>query len=121
LVEFIDEARFERLGVFPYSQEDRTAAAGFEGQVPARVKKQRYQRAMARQQQVSREVQQGFVGQTVRVLVEQRTARGFKGRTHADAPQIDGIVSLTGTAKVGEFATVRITGASAYDLTGRII
>jgi ribosomal protein S12 methylthiotransferase len=118
LLGFIEEAKFERLGVFQYSQEDHTPAGAMSGQLANRVKKQRYRRAMALQQKVSREVQQGFVGQTLRVLVEEQANGGFVARSHADAPEIDGSVHVTGLARVGEFARVRITGASEYDLIG---
>ena len=115
LLEFIEQARFERLGVFTYSQEDHTPAGDRKDQLPATVKKRRYRRAMALQQKVSREVQAAFVGKTLRVLVE----REGRGRSHADAPEIDGTVKIQGPATIGEFATVRITGATEYDLVGR--
>jgi ribosomal protein S12 methylthiotransferase len=76
---------------------------------------------MALQQQVSREIQRRYVGKTLRVLVEKPTADGVLARTHADAPEIDGSVLVQGDARVGEFAMVRITGASEYDLTGEIV
>ena len=114
LLEFIEETKFERLGVFTYSQEDHTPAGNMTGQLPSKVKKQRYRRVMALQQSVSREVQRAFVGQTLRVLVE----REGQGRSHADAPEIDGTVKIRGRANVGEFASVRITDAAAYDLIG---
>jgi ribosomal protein S12 methylthiotransferase len=118
LLGFIEEAKFERLGVFQYSQEDHTPAGGMTGQLTARQKKKRYGRAMALQQKVSREVQRGFIGKTLRVLIEKRANGGFVARSHADAPEIDGSVQVTGAARVGEFARVVITGASEYDLTG---
>ncbi len=118
LLAFVQAAKFERLGVFQYSQEDHTPAGDMSGQVATRVKKQRYRRAMAAQQRVSREVQAAFVGKTLRVLVEERNEDGWRGRSHADAPEIDGSVQVRGTPRVGEFARVRITGASEYDLTG---
>jgi ribosomal protein S12 methylthiotransferase len=118
LLEFIKEAKFERLGMFQYSQEDHTPAGEMTGQVSAKEKKRRYGRAMALQQKISRDVQRRFVGQTLRVLVEERADGGFVARSHADAPEIDGSVRVTGAVTVGEFARVRITGASEYDLTG---
>ena len=118
LLEFIELARFERLGMFQYSQEDHTPAGTMGRQVPAKEKKKRYRMAMALQQKVSREVQGGFVGKTLRVLIEKQANGGFVGRSHADAPEIDGTVHVTGSARVGEFARVLITGASEYDLTG---
>jgi ribosomal protein S12 methylthiotransferase len=114
LLEFIEEAKFERLGVFPYSQEDHTPAGHMTGQLPATVKQQRYRQAMSLQQKVSRAIHQRCVGQTLRVLVEQPGI----ARSPADAPEIDGTVRFTGRASVGEFCRVRITGATEYDLTG---
>ena len=117
LLEFMDQTKFERLGVFTYSQEDHTPAGNMDAQVPAKVKKQRYRQAMATQQRVSRQIQQRFVGKTLRVLVEQQG----QGRSHADAPEIDGSVAITGVAPVGGFVDVRITGAGEYDLSGETL
>ena len=118
LLQFIAEAKFERLGMFQYSQEDHTPAGTMAAQLSVKEKKKRYQRAMALQQRVSLEVQGGFVGQTIRVLIEEEANGGWVGRSHADAPEIDGSVQVAGPAEIGEFACVRITGASEYDLTG---
>jgi ribosomal protein S12 methylthiotransferase len=115
LLAFIEETRFERLGVFVYWREDGTRAAGMDGHVPARVKRERYRRLMELQQKVSREVMAGFVGKRLRVLMD----RPGIGRSHADAPEVDGTVRVRGAAKVGEFTEVEITGAGAYDLAGR--
>ncbi len=121
LLAFIKETKFERLGVFQYSQEDHTPAGAMDRQVPTRTKKQRYRRVMASQQQVSREIQQCYVGKTLRVLLEKSAEDGVLARSHADAPEIDGSVLVRGDARVGEFAMVRVTGASEYDLTGEIM
>lgn len=120
LLAFIKEARFERLGVFAYSQEDHTPAGTMTHQVPTKLKQQRRNRAMALQQKVSLDIHKKFVGQDLRVIVEKTTSRGFVGRSHADAPEIDGAVHASGTASIGEFATVRITRAAAYDLRGKL-
>jgi ribosomal protein S12 methylthiotransferase len=114
LLDFIEEVRFERLGVFAYSQEDQTAAGDMTGQLPAKIKQARRRRAMALQQRVSRDLLRGYVGQTVRVLVD----RPGIGRSHADAPEIDGSVRFAGNATVGDFAAVKVTGAQEYDLRG---
>jgi len=116
LLEFIREAKFARLGVFVYSQEDGTAAAAMPAQVPMRVRRQRRARAMAAQQAVSRELLQGLVGKRLRVLME----REGEGRSFLDAPEVDGKVRVRGAAKLGEFANVRITGATEYDLKGEL-
>jgi len=121
LLQFIAEAKFERLGMFQYSQEDHTPAGTMAAQLSDKEKKKRYQRAMALQQRVSREVQGAFVGQTIRVLIEEQTDGGWIGRSHADAPEIDGSVQVAGPAQIGEFARVRITGASEYDLIGETL
>jgi ribosomal protein S12 methylthiotransferase len=121
LLEFVAETRFDRLGVFVYSPEDNTVAGGMDGQLPARVKQQRRRRIMALQQQISRELLQAQVGRTLRVLVEKQMTRGLVGRTAADAPEIDGTVRVRGSSPRmlrGEFADVRITGATEYDMVG---
>jgi ribosomal protein S12 methylthiotransferase len=114
LLEFIEAARFERLGVFAYSQEDHTPAGNLKAQMPVKVREQRRKRAMALQQQVSRDILRGFVGRTVRVLVDKPGV----GRSAADAPEIDGSVHLAGKASVGAFTMVKVTGAKEYDLQG---
>ena len=118
LLEFIAATRFERLGVFTYSQEDHTPAGNMAGQVPARVRKQRHRRAMALQQKVSRELHEALIGCTVRVLVEKPAEDGWLGRSQADAPEIDGSIHVRGAVQMGTFATVKITGAAEYDCIG---
>jgi len=120
LLEFIAAAKFERLGIFAYSQEDHTAAGNLAAQVPEKVKTSRRSKAMTLQQKVSRQVQRGFVGQTLRVLVEKQTKTGWQGRSHADAPEIDGMVTGMDNVGSGEFAEIQITGSTSYDLKGKI-
>jgi ribosomal protein S12 methylthiotransferase len=117
LVKFIEVTEFERVGIFTYSQEDHTPAGNLARQLPEKVKKQRHRRAMLAQQAVSRRVHERYVGQTWRVLVDKPGV----GRSHADAPEIDGTVKIRGPVRVGEFARVRITGAAEYDLTGQAL
>jgi ribosomal protein S12 methylthiotransferase len=114
LLDFIERTRFERLGVFTYSQEEGSRAAKLEGQLPAKVKKQRYQQAMKLQQRIAREISAAQVGQTLRALVDQPQV----ARASADAPDIDGRILLTEPAPIGEFIDVRITGTQVYDLIG---
>jgi ribosomal protein S12 methylthiotransferase len=112
LCEFIGEARFERLGVFQYSQEQGTRAAKMAEQIPAREKERRWHRLMRLQRDVAAEVGRSYVGRTLKVLVEEPgVARG-----EADAPDIDGRVYVPREMPVGEFAEVRITGCHDYDL-----
>lgn len=121
LLAFLDEARFERVGVFIYSQEDHTPAGNMPDQVPARVKKERYRRAMRCQQRVSRQVLASRVGQTLPVLVEEVTGNRWRGRSPLDAPDIDGCVLGHGPARIGDFVLAHITGAREYDLLARTV
>lgn len=112
LCEFIRETRFERLGVFRYSQEEGTRAGRMPDQVPPKTKEARWHRLMKLQQEIAAEVSHRQVGRTLRVLVEEPgVARG-----EADAPDIDGRVYVPITVPVGEFTDVKITGYEAYDL-----
>ncbi len=112
LLEFIRETRFERLGVFEYSQEEGTRAAKHDQQIPARLKKQRWHEAMSLQRDIAAGVSAAMRGRTMRVLVE---APGV-ARGEADAPDIDGRVFVPASLPVGEFAEVEISGAQGYDL-----
>ena len=112
LCEFIRETKFERLGVFRYSQEEGTRAAKMEAQIPKKTKEARWHRVMKLQREIAAEVSQRFTGRTIKVLVEEPgVARG-----EADAPDIDGRVYLPITAPVGEFVSVNVTGFEDYDL-----
>ncbi|MFI5335177.1 MAG: 30S ribosomal protein S12 methylthiotransferase RimO [Opitutales bacterium] len=112
LCQFIAETKFERLGVFRYSQEEGTRAAKMEEQVPAKVKEQRWHRLMALQREIAREVSKSHVGQKLRILVDEPgVARG-----EADAPDIDGRVYVCPDTPVGEFSEVTINSFHDYDL-----
>jgi ribosomal protein S12 methylthiotransferase len=112
LLEFIERTRFERLGVFKYSQEEGSRAAKMPEQLPARTKNERYRRAMAAQQRIAREIAAEKVGRELRLLVDQPLI----ARTEADAPDVDTRVILSEPAIVGEFTTRHITGSRGYDL-----
>ncbi|MEY2482072.1 MAG: ribosomal protein methylthiotransferase [Verrucomicrobiota bacterium] len=112
LLEFIERTRFERLGVFKYSQEDGSRAAKMAEQIPAKIKNERYRRAMTVQQRIAREMAQEKVGCEMRLLVDQPLV----ARTEGDAPDVDARVILSEPATVGEFTKRRITGSRGYDL-----
>ena len=112
LLEFIREARFDRLGVFQYSQEAGTRAAKNPDQLPDKVKAQRFHAAMTLQQTIAREIGQAAVGRALRVLVEEPGI----ARAMGDAPDIDGRVFVARALPVGEFAEVTINGVRDYDL-----
>jgi len=114
LLDFIERTRFERLGVFTYSQEEGSRAAKMEGQLSQKVKAARYKKAMKLQQRIAREISEAQVGKVVRALTDQPLV----ARAAADAPDIDGRILLTRPAPVGEFIDVRITGTQVYDLVG---
>jgi len=116
LLDFIERTRFERLGVFTYSQEEGSRAAKMEGQLPAKVKQARFKKAMKLQQKIASEISRAQIGRTIRALVDQPLiARG-----ETDAPDIDGRILLKQPAPVGEFVNVRITGTQVYDLVGEV-
>ncbi len=114
LLDFIERTRFERLGVFTYSQEEGSKAAKMADQVPTKVKQARYRKAMKLQQRIAKQVSETQVGKIVRALVDQPTV----ARSHGDAPDIDGRILLSNPAPVGEFINVKITGTQVYDLIG---
>ncbi|MFZ4598227.1 MAG: 30S ribosomal protein S12 methylthiotransferase RimO [Terrimicrobiaceae bacterium] len=112
LMDFIEETRFERLGVFCYSQEDGSRAAKMENQIPKRTKNRRYREAMELQQKIAMQTAASFQGKTIRVLVEQPNL----GRTEADAPEVDCRVVLTKPCEVGSFIEAKVVGSQVYDL-----
>ena len=145
LLEFIEQTRFERLGIFTYSAEEGTRAGKMAGQVPAAVKNRRRDKAMALQRRISRNHSQAFIGDTPTVLVEKAASatelrqaqvhswehgmlRGrdplgsalqgayLVARGETDAPDIDGRVYVKGSLPLGEFARVQIVGHTDYDL-----
>jgi ribosomal protein S12 methylthiotransferase len=115
LLEFIKRVRFERLGVFKYSQEEGSRAAKMDGQTPASVKNKRHAKAMKLQQKIARELAEAQKGKTLRVLVEQPQV----ARSEYDAPDVDCRVLLESPLAVGQFAEVTVTGSQVYDLTAR--
>ena len=112
LLDFIRRSRFERLGVFKYSQEEGSRAATMPAQVPAKIKNSRYRAAMAIQQSIAHDVARGKIGSDLKLLVDQPHI----ARSEGDAPDVDARVVLSEPAPVGEFIWRRITGSRGYDL-----
>ena len=126
LFQFIEDTRFDRVGVFPYSLEEHTPAAGYPDQVPDAVITERYNRLMALQQGLSYEKNQTRIGQTLDVLIDEVAAgdggSSGVGRTEWDAPEVDNEVLLTGSTLVpGNFVKAIITDAMEYDLVGSVV
>ncbi|TAN61301.1 30S ribosomal protein S12 methylthiotransferase RimO [bacterium] len=121
LVAFVEEQRFERLGVFKYSREEGTAAFGYPEQVPQKIKEERYDIIMRLQAQISAQLNKGFLGRELEVLIDEQNSDGtYLGRLSIDAPEIDGSVYVKAQKpiKPGEFVKARITDAYEYDLAG---
>jgi ribosomal protein S12 methylthiotransferase len=146
LLDFVRETKFERLGVFTYSQEDGTLAGKMAGQIPDKIKKRRRELVMAAQHKIARQVSESFVGREIKVLIEGQantkqlqganvsswehgllreketlnsqlsTLNYLVGRGEADAPDIDGRVYIRGKLPAGGFARVKIIGHTDYDL-----
>jgi ribosomal protein S12 methylthiotransferase len=112
LLDFIQQVRFERLGIFKYSQEEGSRAANMPAQVPAKTKNTRYRKAMSIQQQIAYKTARQKVGSELKLLVDQPHI----ARTEGDAPDVDTRVILSNAAAVGEFVSQRITGTRGYDL-----
>lgn len=124
LLGFMEEMRFERLGVFRYSFEEGTHSATLPDQVPEKIKQARFEKAMLLQQKISRENNQRFLNQTVRVLIDgpfPKDRSRWIGRTAQDSPEIDGTVRVTSKQPLtaGEFYPVTITDSHEYDLAGQ--
>src|SRR3989441_1308792 len=112
LLDFIQRIRFERLGIFKYSQEEGSRAAKMPRQIPAKIKNARYRAAMSVQQQIAHEIAREKVGRKLKLLVDQPHI----ARSEGDAPDVDARVVLSEAARVGEFIRCRISGSRGYDL-----
>ncbi|MEN9354879.1 MAG: ribosomal protein methylthiotransferase RimO [Fibrobacterota bacterium] len=125
LMDFVEESRFERLGVFPYSPEEGTHAFDLGDAVPAEIAQERMNALMSRQAEISLECNEALIGRELTVLVDE-IAEGeswrFNARTQADAPEVDNSIQIVdGETSVGEFVRVRIVGATEYDLEAVVL
>jgi ribosomal protein S12 methylthiotransferase len=123
LLDFIEEVRFDHLGVFKYSPEEGTPAARLPGAVPEEVKEERLGLLMEAQEKISSEKYQALVGSRKVVLIEGPASdrKGYlRGRLQTQAPEIDGGVLLKGKAGPGDWVEAEITGALPFDLLGKV-
>jgi len=124
LTEFIQEVKFERLGVFTYSNEEGTyAAEKFKDRLSEEEKQDRSDELMEIQQQISAELNQNKVGQIFKAIIDRKEGDFFIGRTEFDSPEVDGEVIIASEREIekGDFIFVEITGAEDYDLYAKVI
>jgi ribosomal protein S12 methylthiotransferase len=124
LLDFIGKTRFDRLGVFAYSQEEDSASSQLPGQIPEKIKQKRLAQAMLLQQKISREENKKRLGQTVKVMIDEKSVESkllWMGRSYRDAPEIDGNVQVRSAKemRIGNIYPVTITGAHEYDLVAK--
>ncbi|WP_294596792.1 30S ribosomal protein S12 methylthiotransferase RimO [uncultured Rikenella sp.] len=124
LLDFVRQTRFDRLGVFPYSEEEGTySATELTDDVPEEVKAERVERIMTLQQEIAREANERLVGQVRRVIIDRREGDFWVGRTQYDSPEVDQEVLIASSVPLaaGTLTDVRITAADDYDLRGELI
>jgi ribosomal protein S12 methylthiotransferase len=125
LLDFVEEIRFDHLGVFTYSDAEDLPSHGLPDPVPASTAEHRYDEVMSLQRGISFEKNEERIGRIYPVLVDEAVEPGlYAGRGPFQAPEVDGLIDIQagegdgGPVKIGGFASVRITGALEYDLTG---
>lgn len=124
LKNWVEAMRFERLGCFTYSHEENTHAFNLEDDVPQDVKQARANEIMELQSQISWELNQAKIGQTLRVVIDRKEGQYFVGRTEFDSPDVDNEVLIDASKvylKTGAFATVTITDAADFDLYAVVV
>ena len=118
LCSFIEEVRFDRLGVFTYSEEEGTLAEALKDDIPQAVKNDRKAKIMDLQANISNENNQLMIGKELRVLVDDAGEKHSVGRTEFDSPEIDNIVNIDAKLEVGQFYNVKIQSANEFELIG---
>jgi len=124
LLDYVREARFERLGVFTYSPEEDTAAFKLEDNVPEEIKQERKEQLMELQQSISDEINQNRIGDLYKVIIDRKEDIYYVGRTEYDSPEVDNEVLICGEQddlKIGSFYTILITKADSFDLYGKVM
>lgn len=124
LVDFIEDIKFDKLGVFEYSKEEGTRAASLDEQIPDSIKEERKNEIMAIQSEISAEILTKKIGKKLEVLIEEEVdEENYVGRTYMDSPEIDGItyVHSAKNLKIGSFVQVDVVDSLDYDLVGEII
>jgi ribosomal protein S12 methylthiotransferase len=121
---FVEETRFDRLGVFPFSNEEGTYAyKNFKDGLSDEEKQERADEIMEIQQQISAELNQQKIGKTYKIIIDRAEGDFYVGRTEFDSPEVDGEVLVSSELELnkGDFINVKITGAEDYDLFGTVV
>ena len=124
LLDFVEESKFDRLGVFTYSHEENTHAFNLKDNVPMEVKHQRAEEVMDLQSSISYELNQNRIGKTYKVLFDRKEGDYFIGRTEYDSPDVDNEVIVNAKdfyVRIGDFTHIKITQADHYDLYGEVV
>ncbi len=119
LGDFVEDIRFDRLGVFTYSEEEGTTAADLNDNIPMDIKNERKNQIIELQHDISLDRNESFIGKSIKVLVDQAENNIGVGRTEFDSPEIDNIVQIEGEVNKGEFVNVHIEAANEYELIGK--
>lgn len=125
MLRWVEDTKFDRLGIFTYSHEENTGAFSLKDDVSEKIKKQRADAVMAVQQEISYNLNQQKIGKTFNVLFDRKENDFFVGRTEFDSPDVDNEVLVKATkdtyVRVGDFAKVKINDASDFDLYGELV
>jgi len=123
MMDFVEQNRFERLGIFTYSHEENTHSHTMKDDVPDQLKQERADSVMELQEHISAGINRSKIGKTLKVLIDRKEGSNFIGRTEADSPEVDNEVLISATGnylRIGDFAQIRITDAREFDLIGKI-
>ena len=118
LYEFVEDVKFDRLGVFTYSEEEGTGAALLDDDVPEEIKHKRKNDIIELQHDISLNRNESFIGKTIKVLVDESEKNIGVGRTEFDSPEIDNIVNIKGNVSKGSFVNIKIDSVNEYELIG---
>ena len=121
LSNFVEEVRFDRLGIFTYSEEEGTLAANLKDEIPRKIKDDRKNRLLDIQHEISLEKNESYIGKKIKVLVDKTGNSLSIGRTEFDSPEIDNIVHIENKIDAGKFVNVKIEKVNEYELIGKII
>ncbi|MFL2982883.1 MAG: 30S ribosomal protein S12 methylthiotransferase RimO [Candidatus Neomarinimicrobiota bacterium] len=118
---FVEEMRFDRLGVFTYSEEEGTLAANLEDNIPRAIKDERKNNLLELQHDISLEKNESYIGKILKVIIDQSGESASVGRSEFDSPEIDNIVHVKNNVEIGTFKNIKIIDANEYELIGKVV